>query len=219
MDQSLKARLIGAIVLVLFVVLVVPELLSGRKSGTTEPVGVSTGDGQTRTYTIELGKGVAPAPADTNATRPIAPESSPLATERPTVRDASGSTPPRTTSSPAREAKVAATTQQPERATPERSAAPPARDATPEPTAADMPARARGTWSVQVGAFGSAESARRLVQTLESDGFRAYVSPVELNGKTLHRVRVGPEAARPQADALAGRLKARGLPVSLVAND
>ena len=39
------------------------------------------------------------------------------------------------------------------------------------------------------------------------------------DGKTLHRVRVGPESARAAADALAGRLKARGLPVSLVAND
>ena len=177
MDQSLKARLIGAIVLVLLVVLVVPELLSGRKIGTAEPVEASTGDGQTRTYTIELGKGAVPAPADTNAARPMAPESSPLATERPTVRDASGSTPPRTTSPPAREAKLPATTPQPEPATPERSAAPPAQDATPEPTAADTPTRTRGTWSVQVGAFGSAESARSLVQTLEADGFRAYVSP------------------------------------------
>jgi cell division septation protein DedD len=72
---------------------------------------------------------------------------------------------------------------------------------------------------VQVGAFGSSASARRLVEQLEADGFSAYVSSVERNGKKLHRVRVGPETARASADALAGRLKTRGLPVSLVAND
>ena len=77
----------------------------------------------------------------------------------------------------------------------------------------------RGTWSVQVGAFGSTESARKLVEQLEADGFSAYVSSVDRNGKKLHRVRVGPEPARAAADALAGRLKTRGLPVSLVAND
>jgi len=89
-----------------------------------------------------------------------------------------------------------------------------------EPPAASGNARpSRGTWSVQVGAFGSAESARKLVEQLEADGFAAYVSPIARNGTSLHRVRVGPESARAAADALAGRLKARGLPVSLVAND
>jgi cell division septation protein DedD len=72
---------------------------------------------------------------------------------------------------------------------------------------------------VQVGAFGSADSARKLVKQLEADGFTVYVSSVERNGKPLHRVRVGPESARAAADAVAGRLKARGLPVSLVANN
>ncbi|MCI0435143.1 MAG: SPOR domain-containing protein, partial [Gemmatimonadetes bacterium] len=89
--------------------------------------------------------------------------------------------------------------------------------ATQAPTAVATPAR--GTWSVQVGAFGSADSARKLVRELEADGYAAYVSDARRDGKTLHRVRVGPEPARDQADALARRLKARGLPVSIVAND
>jgi cell division septation protein DedD len=54
MDRSLKARLIGASVLVLVVVLVVPELLSGRKPATTAPATPESGKGPTRTYTIEL---------------------------------------------------------------------------------------------------------------------------------------------------------------------
>jgi cell division septation protein DedD len=77
----------------------------------------------------------------------------------------------------------------------------------------------QGTWSVQVGAFGSADSARKLVTRLEAEGFEAYVSTARREGKTLHRVRVGSEAGRAEAESLAGRLKARGLPVSVVAND
>jgi len=68
MDRSLKARLIGASVLVLVVVLVVPELLSGRKAATTETPGAADStlnNGPTRTYTIELGKAGSPVAAGT----------------------------------------------------------------------------------------------------------------------------------------------------------
>jgi cell division septation protein DedD len=37
MDQALKARLIGAVILVGLGVLVIPELLSGRKSAPAPP--------------------------------------------------------------------------------------------------------------------------------------------------------------------------------------
>ena len=79
---------------------------------------------------------------------------------------------------------------------------------------------ATGGYVVQVGAFGSLASARKLARDLEKDGYRAFVaSPITRGGKTLHPVRVGPEADRPAADRLAGRLKARGLPTAIVAND
>jgi DedD protein len=235
MDRSLKARLIGASVLVLVVVLVVPELLSGRKAATTATTataGATTSTGQTRTYTIELGQTAAPAATDANLPRPYTPEASPLAAEREprtqtpaSEREETAAVRP-VTSVAAREA-AAPPAPKPAAVAPERRAdsvgdvaettsAPRGVKESPATSAAKP---SRGTWSVQVGAFGSAESARRLVNQLEADGFSAYVSAVERNGKSLHRVRVGPEPARPAADALAGRLKARGLPVSLVAND
>jgi DedD protein len=76
-----------------------------------------------------------------------------------------------------------------------------------------------GGWVVQVGAFGSADAARRLVDELSAAGFEAHVAPVTRSGRTLHRVRVGPVAGRPAADQLAVRLKGRGLPAAVVAND
>ena len=230
MDRSLKARLIGASVLVLFVVLVVPELLSGRKAATTETADATASNGQTRTYTIELGQTAAPAATDANLPRQYAPEASPLATERPARVQTSppAHDEPPAVRSPATSVAARKETVRPESkpatAAPERGTDSAAGAANAPPDMKSSPATAsakplRGTWSVQVGAFGSAESARKLVKQLEADGFTVYVSSVDRNGKPLHRVRVGPEPARAAADTLAGRLKARGLPVSLVAND
>ena len=59
MDQALKARLIGAVILVGLAVLVIPELLSGRKSAQPTPAAASPATAETsptsRTITIELG--------------------------------------------------------------------------------------------------------------------------------------------------------------------
>ena len=71
-------------------------------------------------------------------------------------------------------------------------------------------------FSVQVGAFGSEATARKLVADLRADGMPAYIAPLSKSGKTLHRVRAGPVPDRAAADKLAARLKARGLPVSVV---
>jgi DedD protein len=70
---------------------------------------------------------------------------------------------------------------------------------------------------VQVGAFSSADGARKLVRDLKAAGFSAYVlAPAA--GKKLHRVRVGPVADRAAADQLASKLKSRGLPVAVTAD-
>jgi cell division septation protein DedD len=72
---------------------------------------------------------------------------------------------------------------------------------------------------VQVGAFGSAETARRLVDELSAAGYAAQLAPMTRAGRTLHRVRVGPASGRAAAEQLAERLKARRLPAAVVAND
>jgi DedD protein len=106
------------------------------------------------------------------------------------------------------------------RESPAVAKAPPATPVQPPAEAAPAPAPVtRGGWAVQVGAFGSAAAAQRLVKELQGAGYRAFISPVTRSGKTLHRVRVGPEAERDDANQLAGRLKGRGLPTAVVAND
>lgn len=207
MDESLKARLIGAAVLVAVAVLLIPELLSGRKTAEPQPAGSAEARG-TRTFTIELNGGSAPGNP-----------------QPPPVTEAPAPAPVAATEQPAAEPPVAASPEPaPEpvapREPPAVAKAPAAMpDKPPVETAAAPAAVTRGGWAVQVGAFGSATAAQRLVTDLQGAGYRAYVSPVTRSGKTLHRVRVGPEAGRDDANRLAERLKGRGLPTAVVAND
>jgi cell division septation protein DedD len=219
MEDALKARLIGATVLVGLAVLLIPELLSGRKPAeqATAQAGASRG---TRTFTIELGATPGTSVVTEDASKP-APASAPPS--QPVPRQASG---------PEVEAAVAATNIQsagestepsPQPASAATVAAPePPPEGVVRPAAESAPAQvvpARGGWAVQVGAFGSAEAANKLVGQLQSADFAAYVAPVSRSGKTLHRVRVGPVTARAGAEALVPALKARGLPATVVAND
>jgi DedD protein len=209
MDETLKARLIGAAVLVAIAVLLIPELLSGRK--TPAPAHeAATGPKGTRTFTIEL-EGM----AGQGARSPTAGTSEPSAKPPEAPRAAPEQVPPPASKEPGEkdvpEAKVPA----PAVVAPTAPAAQPAAQSSSPPSAAPS----RAGWYVQVGAFGSAEAARKLVKDLEAAGYRALVAPVTRSGKTLHRVRVGPEAQRAEAERLAGRLKARGLPATVVAND
>lgn len=199
MDESLKARLIGGAVLVAIVVLLVPEILSGRKASQPEPDATAGARG-TRTYTIDLGGGapvqLAPEPVPAQPAPAVKPEPEP----QPEPKG-----PPEPQPAPVQATEPAAKTEP----VPEPASAPRAPPASV----------AKGGWAVQVGAFGSADAARKLVRELGAAGFEAYESPVSRSGKTLHRVRVGPEADRADADRLAVRLKARSLPATVVAND
>ena len=205
MEEALKARLIGAAALVAIAVLLIPELLSGRKA--VEPV-VEPGAGSsgTRSFTIELGGAqsqsarspVAPAPPAAGASAPAAVVPQADAIKQPPAQPATAHTAPVIS---------------------EKAVGSPSVVATPAPRPAAAVPAAGGDWAVQVGAFGSADTARKLVKDLAGAGYRAYVSPVQKGGKTLHRVRVGPEADRASAEQVAQRLKGRGLPATVVRND
>jgi DedD protein len=218
MDQSLQARLIGATVLVALAVLLIPELLSGRK--TVEPA-VEEGAAAkgTRSFTIELGS----PGGEAKMTAPPAPSAIPPTSRAQAAPAGESGTAVETPGAVAgvEPPGVGAAAGPAESAPPERTAEPeptPAQAAQPAPSPPPEPVKAGG-WVVQVGAFGSVDAARRMVDELSAAGFEAHVAPVTRSGRTLHRVRVGPVPGRPAADQLAQRLKARGLPASVVAND
>ncbi len=65
-----------------------------------------------------------------------------------------------------------------------------------EPVAVD------GKWTVQVGSFIQKDNASRMLRTLQSKGYQAYVIEAIVDGKTHHRLRVGRFASEQEARAL-----------------
>jgi len=101
----------------------------------------------------------------------------------------------------------------------------PASAATRPPTAvaAAQPAKppaasadAAGRFVVQVGAYGEANSARDVRQRVDKLGMKSYTQVIEVDGAKRIRVRVGPFAAREDAEKAAGTLKAAGLPAAVL---
>jgi DedD protein len=214
MEEQVKARLIGATVLVVIAVALVPELLSGPRRH-AENGAEAAGKRGTRTYTIDLSGGGGEGKAQP---LPRAAEDSRASNTRlPTVAPPGPAADVEEQSSPQVAAPAATVAEASKAPSAEPVVAPPPAPTKPPVTQAVAPAAAKGGWAVQVGAFGSVDTARKLVADLERDGYSAYVAPLTRSGKTLHRVRVGPQPVRADADKLAARLKAKGLPASVVA--
>ena len=99
--------------------------------------------------------------------------------------------------------------------TPEPTAVPPqpvVATTTPPP----KPAAASETgYFVQIGVFSNQASANRLATELRKKKFAVVVTKID-EAKPLHRVRVGPEADRKAAEALAKRLASAGHKGSVV---
>lgn len=65
-------------------------------------------------------------------------------------------------------------------------------------------------WAVQVGVFSKKEGAEELAARLRAGGYAAFVEPVKLaGGQTSHRVRIGPEVRRENAQRIQNEVKAK----------
>ena len=74
--------------------------------------------------------------------------------------------------------------------------------ASTEPTKAPEPIAPGDEWTIQVGSFTRKENASRLLASLQSKGYQAYVVEAIAGGKTHYRVRVGRLATEKEARAL-----------------
>lgn len=202
MEQALKERLVGAVVLVGIAVLLIPELLSGRKPAVAAD---DTADGA-RTYTIELQPPVSSKRVDV-ASRPALPSAvrNPELT-LPAPEDESRADAVDEPAAP----RLPASSSDSAPSTSPGAAAQATPAAPPETIVDSREPPAPGGLAVQVGAFGSEDAAKRLVRELQAKGYDAYLSPVERGGKTLQRVRVGPARDAATAAATAERLKQQG---------
>ena len=185
MDRALKERIIGAAVLVIFVVLVVPVFLdgppeSGEIVSERVPLPGQAAEGETRTVVLARDR-EEPVPVPQPE-----PERQQPAESTPKAEPAARAEP-----EPEPEPKPA-----PEKPAKEQSA--PAGDS------------ATGMWAVQLGSFGNQQNAERLAADLRKQGFAAFLSQLSTASGELHRVRIGPQKDRDSAEAMAQRLAKAG---------
>jgi len=201
---------VGGIVVVAAAIVFIPELLSGPKRVAPTEASTNSSEGATRSYTIDLEH----KPATPAVTAPAAAEVTTSAPPPEEPVDSHTEQIPAGSNSPMPEKSVAAKESQ---VSPPPSAAPAeAPRATnsavsepekPKPQPPARSARANSGWAVQVGSFGTSSSAEHLAQQFVQQGYRAYTQPVQVGGKTLYRVRLGPAPDRGEAEALLKKIK------------
>ena len=189
MDRALKERIIGAAVLVVFVVLVVPVFLdgppeSGEIVSERVPLPGQAAEGETRTVVLARDRD---EPVPTPAPVSVASAKTPQPEPRQTAQTVQPDPEPR----PESEEKPA-----PAEPAAQQAAVP-----------ADSPT---GMWAVQLGSFGNQQNAERLAADLRKQGFAAFLSQLSTATGQLHRVRIGPQKDRESAEAIAEKLAKAG---------
>lgn len=189
MERALKERIIGAIVLVVFVVLVVPIFLDGPP---TEGEIVSErvllpGQEEQNTKTVVL---------DRERSEPI-----PASNAGPSASTEKPVTLPKAELSKPEPQPVAETPVEKPKPRVEEERAPPPQQEAPKPAASTT-----GMWAVQLGSFSSKDNAEKLAADLRKQGYAAFLSQLQTNSGPLHRVRIGPQKDRASAEAMAARL-------------
>ena len=191
MERTLKERIIGAIVLVTFVVLVVPVFLDGPPEGgatVSERVLLPGQEGQdTKTVVLnrERDEPIPAANREENANTPGKVAVSKPEEERPVPVPV-----------PVREPEPARTEAQ--------------SDPEPQPDVASAAASTTGMWAVQLGSFSNKQNAEKLAADLRKQGYAAFLSQLKTSSGQLHRVRIGPQKDRESAELMASRLSKVG---------
>jgi len=215
MDLRVKQRLVGASILLVLVVLIVPELLSGPKPAAPlvfpDPASAPPA---TRTITVPVN-----ALADgTLAVEPTAPPSAPpvMPPSTPPVMPPRASPSASPTASPGESASGRPVAAPAPSGDSREMAAMPLENAPKAPKSeVSTQVSPTGAWSVQLGSFASKPNAEKLVHEVGAKGYTPYVSPIG-SGTTLRfRVRVGPFAERAAAQRELEKLKSQGLAATL----
>jgi DedD protein len=212
MERALKERIVGAVVLVVVAVLVVPVFLDGPSNHTETHSEQVLLPGQTeqsrkqQTIVLERDRDQ-PVPATIGAQRsqPRSAEPEPKPTPAPTAAVTRNADPPPAAAEAPPQAQPAVEPA----AKPEL--APAAADVDPPDATPAAPDRSEtGMWAVQLGSFSDQANAERLAADLRSQGYAAFLSRLQTSTNLLHRVRVGPQENRDSAERIASQLERNG---------
>lgn len=218
MDRRVKERLVGASILVVLIVLIVPELLSGPANGPAAARLPVSAPEPVRNVTVDLATSKPPEPVVEPA--PAASAQAHGAAENPAsaasvgeAASAAGAADPGAANS-----GTAAGTGNAESSHVPPSVAPPLETSTQPPTskATVKPAMPGHGWTVQLGSFASRANADKLVRQLRAQGFGVYMLSGGSGAAARYRVRVGPLADRNAATQTAAKLRSSGHEGSLV---
>lgn len=187
MTKRLKERLTGAAVLVILGAVLIPEFLSGpppdNSTGSEELLLPAEENRPVRTHTIRLDDKQAAAQPPVAQSVRGEPKTAQRDTRSATSNDPGGQ---KVTKLGAQDTAAAS-----------------------RPTASQGGAQPGG-WAVQAGSFSSLDNARRLAATLRSMGYDSFISEALIDGRNLHRVRIGPLANRQAADSITKELQQQG---------
>jgi DedD protein len=196
MDQMLKQRLIGAIVIISLAVIFIPMILEGPDDElsprTPDMPPAPTIDYQSE---VEL-----PVPAESPE-----PAESPAATV--TEQEVSAIPEPLVSQPEAATSQAGAPVKQSEPVV----AIQPAAKTPPKPATAGTPpkpatAAAEGGWVLQAGSFSQQANALSLRDRLKKSGYQVSVQDVKGAGGSTHRVLIGPVSDRQTAEKLRDKL-------------
>jgi DedD protein len=216
MDQGLKERLVGAAVLVAIAVWLIPWVLDGPEGGVETPANAlqlpsAEEPMPMRTQTLKLGDALEPS---------AGPATAPSATP-PALQAAARPEPAKSTAESRDDAGIdargGAVAELKVEAEPTLVAANRVAESPKSAAASTALPKPEGAWTVQLGSFEDEANARRLAQRAGSFGYKADVSSYKSGARTLYRVRVGPQATKPAADAAASALRAHGVEARVVA--
>jgi len=198
MDRRVKERLVGATILMMLVVLIVPELLSGPKRPGGEPPAsrglpsqTVTVEVHTHATTREPAQSVVPAAAPAPVDIATQAAAVPIAGTPAEAQTTTGATAPGAAAPGAAAPGAAA------------------------PSAAHVVAA--GAWAVQFGSFKDEANADKLVRELKAEGYVVYVSSSGSGAAARYRVRMGPLADRDAAERAIAKLKTHDIVPSIVA--
>lgn len=211
MDIALKQRLVGASVLVALGVIFIPMLLDGPADPGRREVAVSLPENPDKPFTerrFEVNTAVQPKPQPAN-TGTIQAVVEPSTTAPPSGSGVSHDTRPLSAEPAVASGRDTGAEAASEQAVEVATATP---DTTPKPSPTNV---VTGTntagkgWVLQLGSFGNAANAKKVVEKVSAAGYNAYQDKVAVGGRTLYRVRVGHWLDKAEAASAGTRLAER----------